>query len=74
MYLYKKAVVFRGSVEELINSLEKEIPESLKYLLQLAIKGSQPPINRSLSSGAAQTLPKKTPSPDFKTQGLLFDC
>jgi hypothetical protein len=39
----KQAVSFRGSVEELINELEKALPETLAYLLELALKGLQPP-------------------------------
>lgn len=66
--------MFQGNVEELINSLEKAIPESLKYLLHLALTGSQPPLNQtSLPGGRQPSAPttKKTPTPDFKTQGFI---
>lgn len=59
--------MFRGSIEELINNLEIAIPESLKYLLELALNGAQAP---------AQSLPpkKSAPSrtPDLKTQSIHF--
>ena len=36
-------IIFKGSIEELINSLQESIPDSLRYLLELSLSGKPPP-------------------------------
>lgn len=36
-------IIFKGSIEEIINSLQVCIPDSLRYLLELSLSGKPPP-------------------------------
>ncbi len=41
-------IIFKGSIEELINSLQASIPDSIRYLLELSISGKPPPFQTFL--------------------------
>lgn len=41
-------IIFRGSIEELINSIQISIPDSIRYLLELSLSGKPPPFQTFL--------------------------
>jgi dynein heavy chain len=67
---FKTSIVYNGNVEDFINEFELQLKESLKYLLDLSLNGSLPPLpppphfNHSQSLNASQKLQVN------KTQGL----
>ena len=53
-------MTFKSTIEDLINNLNTAIPESLKYMLDLALNGSTPPIipPQPISSSKTDIRPK----------------